>query len=382
MKIALAIERMDTSRGGRETSTAQIASELARRGQSVTILCQSGSLAAEGVSVRTLGQSGLGRTARMRNFVEAVGQIARSDEFDIVHTMLPVPDAQVYQPRGGTIPGQIEASLRRRRGIAKALCVMAEPLNFCRQLQRELEVGVERDKRTACLCVSRMIADEFRRFYRREENVRVVYNAVQMPEATAGQRADWRREFRAKAGADEGTTVFITIATNFALKGVGEAIAAMAAWRRKAARSARLVVIGGRDGSDSYRRQAASAGVAGSVVFIPPTADVLPWYAAADAVLLLSWYDPCSRVVLEAVTLGVPCITTAFNGAAEVLAGGAGLVVPSPDDQAAVAAAMDELSDPGRREAAAAACASIAPTLGMRRHVDMLLDVYAEVQRK
>ena len=68
MKIALVIEQLDTARGGREVSTAQIASGLARRGHEVTVLCQQAHWQCEGVRVQKLGTRGLLRTQRLRNF--------------------------------------------------------------------------------------------------------------------------------------------------------------------------------------------------------------------------------------------------------------------------------------------------------------------------
>ena len=144
------------------------------------------------------------------------------------------------------------------------------------------------------------------------------------------------------------------------------------------ARQARLVLLG-REDVDDYQKLATLHEVDRHVVFAPPTEDVAPWYAAADACLLLSWYDPCSRVVLEAVRLGIPSITTAFNGAAEALADGAGLVVPSPADTFAVAEALETMYNPARRARAADACRARADGLAVDRHVDQLLAVYAEV---
>ena len=95
--------------------------------------------------------------------------------------------------------------------------------------------------------------------------------------------------------------------------------------------------------------------------------------------MLLSWYDPCSRVVLEATRWSVPSITTVYNGAAEVLARGAGLVVSSPADTDAVIRAMCELAEPARRAARARACMDVAGRLGMDRYVDELLAAYEEV---
>jgi glycosyltransferase involved in cell wall biosynthesis len=105
-------------------------------------------------------------------------------------------------------------------------------------------------------------------------------------------------------------------------------------------------------------------------------------YSAADAVVLLSWQDACSRVILEAIRWRLASLTTRFNGAAELLARGAGKVVESPRDRAAVVAAMERLADPSRRREMSAACREIADFVGVARHVDELEGIYREVARR
>lgn len=387
MKIAIVIERMDISRGGRETSTAQIAAALAERSCDVTLLCQSGSWRHDGVETVLLGQSGLTRTGRLRNFAAGVRrEIARRD-FDIVHTMLPIPGANVYQPRGGTMPAQREASLRRRSIAGRWICRAVAPLNGFRRAMARMERRVTADDGVLCLAVSRMVADEFAHYYRRTGRVRVVYNAVDVPAGDAGQRARWRRQRRSEMGLTSDSVMFLTIVTNFKLKGVAETIAAFARWRHSQRRDnksvdGRLVVVGGGQ-SERYRRYAHLRGVGTLVHFAGPTdaEGVSKWYAAADACVLLSWYDPCSRVVLEAARLGIPSITTAFNGAAEAIAGGAGIVVASPRDTCGVAAAMQTLADPQRRSGMAELCLQRSESLGIGRHVDELLAAYGEAAK-
>ncbi|MGB2824834.1 MAG: glycosyltransferase family 4 protein, partial [Phycisphaerae bacterium] len=224
---------------------------------------------------------------------------------------------------------------------------------------------------------------EFMHYYARSDGVRVIYNAVEVPDVGDEQRARWRREYRQRVSVAPGSPVFLTVAKNFALKGVAEAIEAFAQWYHSPAgsRDARLVAVGRRK-VRRYHRLAARRGVARQVVFAGPTDDVFPWYAAADVCVLLSWYDPCSRVVLEATRWGIPSITTVYNGAAEVLARGAGIVVGSPRDTSAVVKAMTELAGADGRALRSEACRQVADRLGMSRHVDELLEAYAEVAER
>ncbi|MCK4602988.1 MAG: glycosyltransferase family 4 protein, partial [Phycisphaerae bacterium] len=373
MKIAFIIERFEPLRGGRERSTYQIAAELARRGHGVKVFCQTGQ-GAEGIDVQPLGTSGVLRSGRLKRFVSSVQSVLALDSFDIVHAMLPISGANVYQPRGGTVPGQATASLRRRGLLGRLAVATTGPLNICRKTMGEYERAVVGDPNVLCLAVSQMVAEEFRNYYGRTDGVRVVYNAVQVPDVAPAARAEWRQRLRSEIGAAPDDPVFITVASNFRLKGVAETIRAFARWQesRRGDIHARLLVVG-REKPESYERCAAMRNVGAQVVFVPPTDDIFQWYAAADACILLSWYDPCSRVVLEATRWGIPSVTTVFNGAAEVLAEGAGIVVGSPKDIRAVMAAVDELSDAHRRAVRTDACLRVAAKLSIERHVDELL---------
>jgi len=381
MKIALVIERMDTGRGGRETSTAQIAMGLARLGHDVSILCQRASWRGQGVQVRELGVRGLLRVQRLSNFLAAATEVVAREKFDIVHAMMPMKGANVYQPRGGTIPGQVAGSWRRWGVLGPLRVGLMEPLNLCRRLLGRLERELAADPSVLCLCVSEMVSEEFVRHYGRRENVRVVYNAVDVPDATPQQRQQWRNEMRAQLGAAESAPVFLVVAKNFALKGVAEAIRFFARWLNSpAGKPGALLVVVGQETADNYQRLAAGRSIGSSVRFMPPTENVFPLYSAADVCVLLSWYDPCSRVVLEAARWGLPSVTTVFNGAAEILAQGGGIVVSSPADARGVVAALTELADPERRIPRSRACLEAAEQLSMDRHVRELVEAYQTIR--
>src|SRR5439155_13157775 len=73
--------------------------------------------------------------------------------------------------------------------------------------------------------------------------------------------------------------------------------------------------------------------------------DIRPCFHAADFFVLPTYYDPCSLVVFEALACGLPVITTACNGAGELIAEGReGFVVNAPDARAHLADALDRMA--------------------------------------
>ena len=379
MKIALVIERMDPSRGGCETATAQIAKGLAGRGHEVSIICQEANWEHEGVKVRQLGRRRWPRGRRLQDFVGQVQGIIEKRDYDIVHTALPVPGANLYQAHGGTVPAQVRGRLRRFGRLERIALGLSEPLKATRRIMRRLERHVVADPRVLCLCVSEMIAKEYATYYQRRDGVRVIYNSVDVPAGDGPQRAVWRRQKRAELSLGPDDLLLLCVAQNFRLKGVAEAIEAFGRWYHSSPthRGACLAVVG-RDVSKHCLRLTREAGVAERVVFPGASKQIFNWYAAADACILLSWYDPCSLVVLEAARWGIPCITTAYNGASLLLGEGV-VLVPSPADTEAVVAGLDKLADPQQRQEMSRICLGMADELSMERYIDQLLEVYGEI---
>lgn len=119
---------------------------------------------------------------------------------------------------------------------------------------------------------------------------------------------------------------------------------------------------------DSLRRQARALGVADLVEFDPRYREVgslMNVVRQADVVLLP--YDSSdqvtSGVLIEAVAAQRPVVATGFPHARELLAGGAGLVVPHRDARAMAHAVRRVLTEPGLSQAMTARCAALAPAL-------------------
>ncbi|GAA5089297.1 glycosyltransferase family 4 protein [Nocardia iowensis] len=128
--------------------------------------------------------------------------------------------------------------------------------------------------------------------------------------------------------------------------------------------------------ADSLRERAVELGIAEAVTFTGLLPDVGPVYAALDAFALLSDTETTSRVVIEAMTSGVPVLASAVGGLPDLLdAGRVGELVPVGDGPAAVRALRAVLADPERyRASAKARAAQLFHTDAMRAEVGRFYD--------
>lgn len=86
-------------------------------------------------------------------------------------------------------------------------------------------------------------------------------------------------------------------------------------------------------------------------VFTGELSDVRPVLAAADIYAHPSAYEGSSNAVLEAMSMGLPCVVSDVSGSPELVGlGTAGVVVPQHDGRAMTAALRRVLQDQGLRE--------------------------------
>ncbi len=95
--------------------------------------------------------------------------------------------------------------------------------------------------------------------------------------------------------------------------------------------------------------------------------------------MLPTRHDSCSLVVLEALAMGLPVISTVFNGACEIMTDGThGYVLANPADVRALTEAMRQFLDPAKRQAMHEACLALRPSLSFDAHMDRLEEIYRD----
>jgi UDP-glucose:(heptosyl)LPS alpha-1,3-glucosyltransferase len=127
-----------------------------------------------------------------------------------------------------------------------------------------------------------------------EADIPVVYNLPDLTRYRPPTPAE-RVAARERHGLAAGETALVLAGTNFALKGLGPTIEALALLPG----TCRLLVAGGRN-PGRFGRLARRLGVADRVTFLGRVDDMPGLYHAADVFVLPSFYDTCANAVLEA----------------------------------------------------------------------------------
>jgi glycosyltransferase involved in cell wall biosynthesis len=176
----------------------------------------------------------------------------------------------------------------------------------------------------------------------REGRIRVIPNGVVRPEPTRGAAS-----VRAELGVGTNDLLALFVATLRPEKQATLFVDAVAAARRLNCPVRGVVVGSGPDLSTVVARAEQVEGVS----VLGERSDVPDLMAAADLVCLTSRAEALPMVVLEALALGRPIVSTAVGGIPEVVTPDVGILVP-PGSVNAVAEAMCIVAgDPARRKA-------------------------------
>ena len=378
MKIALIILHADPARGGAERYTVDLAAGLVSRGHAVSILAGSFGDSTAAHQVILPAQS-ITRLGQYLSFLKAVEEHLAGERYDIVHAMLPVRRCDVYHPHAGLAVEAVITGHLKYDGVRQSLAGFTNHFNRKRNkfaaIERDL---LESPNAPGVLCLSEYVKATVRKHYRLpDEKLATLFNAVDLKKfdpdriPRAGDRI--RSEF--KIGGDR--VVALMIAQDFQRKGLAEAIQAM-----KGTHGRLMLLVVGKQQTAAYQKLAGRWGVADRVIFAGSTADAYSFYRAADFFVLPTRHDPCSLVVLESLAMGVPVISTAFNGACEIMAEGVhGFVLPEARDVDALRDRYVRMLDDADRRHMATACLELRPRLSQEHHLDRLIAVYYSLRR-
>lgn len=322
--IALALDRWDPARGGAERAFDQLARHLVRRGHEVVVCCERAATPAvprapgEPRIVRVEGPR-LPRALAPGRYEEQLGirlvRAAEREGADLLVGLRHLPRADLLWPHGGSHAATV-AARRRARGLAPEVALRGRHRRFDR-LERALLAGAAR----RVVCVSERVREEFLALDPTcASRLTVLPNGIDRERFHPRERVASGRTLRAALGfPGDGAPLLAFVAREPELKGLPLLFEAL---RELSGSPWRLVVAGTRD-PGPWRRRAAACGLPAERLAFESELDPAALFAAADLLVHPTWRDTAGLVLLEALSSGLPVVTTDAAGEAELCRSGA-----------------------------------------------------------
>ncbi len=371
LRIAIVIERFTPAGGGVENVAWQVAHELARVGEKVTVLTRfadgpCGS-SPDSPTVQTLRVPSAWQPLRVVAFSHLAARAARRGAFDVVHSFSRTRRQDLYRAGGGSHRDY----LRRSHSPTGALLRQLSPRH---RVLLSIEARVFGDPTQRIQCASRLVSDALIAEHGvSPERILLLPNAVDAKRY--GSPAAFKAGRRLRAELDEkAERIWLFPASGWRRKGLPLLFEALATIRDPGLR----LWIAGRDDPKAWRRTAADLGIADRIRFLGPRSDLEAVYGAVDGMVLPTRYDAFANVTLEAAASALPIVTTRANGAAEWLEGGVCLL-ESAKNPAALARALASYADPERRRDLGRRGRELARRLDWTGHVSRLREEYRKI---
>ncbi len=347
MKIALCNHTFSLHHGGGERCSLDLARHLAALGCEVHLIGQTIEDAPPELTLHRLHVASGPKALRLLRFNAALGRLLEKESFDVVYGMARCYPVDCHFLGGGV--GVHHLRVRFPNPLIRTWRCLARPANL-------VQVFVERRLFTTHR-PARVIANSelgkrhlIETFAYPADQIHVVRHGVDHDLFNPATRARLRPKARAAWSLPDDALVLAFVGNNWPLKGVPTILAAMGRLKQRPGTPPVKLLLAGK-GKPAYAQQwAAAAGVKDDLVLVGPTQHVEEVYAAADVFVLPTHYDPFAVVTLEAMAMGLPVVTTAANGAGELVEDGQeGFVLKDPDDPAALADHLTTLTDDATR---------------------------------
>jgi UDP-glucose:(heptosyl)LPS alpha-1,3-glucosyltransferase len=379
MNVAIVIENLSPAQGGAESQGAELVRWLLGASHGVSVVARSWASEFEAGLTAAGAEASFHRIARepgprawrayqfaLRSAAR-VRELRREGRIDVAldlgwGALCDVVLTNVYLDNRRARARSIRNRLVREFVGAQQLMAPHEWLKL--RLQR-LRFG--RRPPPDAIALSREMARRFHELYGLpQERLHVSPVGIDPRRFTEARLQPLREPTRSELGVN-GELLAITIGHNYRLKGVGTVLRVA----RRAARRLpiRFLVVGGEARlAESYQRRAHRMGC-DNIRFLPATPHVERYYAAGDVVLLPTFYDSCSLVVLEGMAAGLPPLTSREAGASELIdRGRTGFVAADPGDEAQFEDWLVELLDEDRRRSIGTAARAAAQQYTSEAH--------------
>ncbi len=348
LKIAFNIDHFRPEKGGAERYLIDLVTFLINRGHEVHVFAMDGesTIEHEKFTFHRVPVLTWFRWLRSLCFVINSSKMIKQHEFDVVQVLGKNLTMDVFQPHGGSHRASFRQNVMaasesklvrffyaffRLFDPKQALFFCIEWLQFHKKTQPEV------------LLISKMIGNDFKRYYGiADEKMHLIYNGVDHTRFSLASRNRYRNALRNQLGIKKSQKLLLFVGHNFKLKGLRYFLEAVQILVTDQGSDAVCACIIGAGDKKRYESVIDNKILKESCIFCSGIDSIERYYAAADILVQPTFYDPCSLAVLEALSCGIPVVTTKFNGAGELIdQGKTGWIVGNPRDSMGLAQAIE-----------------------------------------
>lgn len=255
----------------------------------------------------------LGRISREKGFADAARKLWQRENFDIVQSHERIAGCDIYRAGDGVHRRWLMQRARILPSWRGKWLFMDRYHRYVMQAERAMYQAPELK---AVICNAEMVKQEIIEDFSIPANkIHVIYNAIDSSRFVPANE-ELRAKLRNEMAIPQNAVALVFVGSGFERKGLASAIRAIANTDRY------LVVVGQDKADKQYQELAQSLGCQNRVRFMGMQKNTLPFYQAADGLLLPTLYDPFPNVILEAMACGLPVITSHTCGGAEFITTG------------------------------------------------------------
>ncbi|WP_313109492.1 glycosyltransferase family 4 protein [Atlantibacter sp.] len=202
------------------------------------------------------------------------------------------------------------------------------------------------------MLTDKQITDFQKHYHTEAERFHILPPGIYPDRKYSEQIPDSRAIYRQKNGISEQQHLLLQVGSDFTRKGVDRSINSLASLPEAVRRNTQLFIVG-QDKPGKFDTLAKKLGVQENVHFFSGRNDVSELMAAADLLLHPAYQEAAGIVLLEAITAGLPVLTTAVCGYAHhIVNANCGMALEEPFRQEALNDILRKaLTQPSLRDA-------------------------------
>jgi|GEM_PF-6151765 len=256
-------------------------------------------------------------------FSSTIHSFLAQHQYDIIHAVTPIESCDVYQPLSGFLPDGIKNKIPTLCSGVKSKIQALEKV-FKRKNRAELEsqeVLCQQRSGTTLVAFNQFIVKQLNELYQiSDDNIDIIGYGLKLNHYIDDDTKQKGAHLKKLYDRNNDTTLFIYITENFQVDGFGWLLDAVTLANSAVGKtkSFKILVVTSLDYAPQYK-QVALRDLTDQILFMGDSNQRAVLYHMSDGVILPTYYNSCSRVVLESLATNTPVITTRCDGASDLI---------------------------------------------------------------